>query len=38
MNYNEFLSYEGLKKLWEIIKSTFVAKEEGKGLSSKDFT
>jgi hypothetical protein len=38
MNYNEFLSYEGLKKLWEIIKSTFVAKEEGKGLSTNDYT
>ena len=33
-----FLDKNGLQRFWEIILSKFVAKEEGKGLSSNDFT
>ena len=33
-----FLDKIGLQRFWEIILSKFVAKEEGKGLSSNDYT
>lgn len=33
-----FLNASGLARLWAKIKSTFVAKESGKGLSSNDYT
>lgn len=34
----KFLDYEGLKKVFNLIKANFVGKEAGKGLSSNDFT
>lgn len=34
----KFLDYNGLTYLWNKIKSTFVAKESGKGLSTNDYT
>lgn len=34
----KFLGKTGLTQVWEKAKSTFVAAEEGKGLSSNDFT
>ena len=34
----QYLSKAGLTKLWGIISTTFVAKEDGKGLSTEDFT
>lgn len=33
-----FLDKSGLQRFWEIILSKFVAKEEGKSLSSNDYT
>ena len=34
----KFLDQDGLSYVWDKIKSRFVASEEGKGLSSNDFT
>lgn len=34
----KFLDYDGLLYFWSKIKSAFVAKESGKGLSTNDFT
>lgn len=34
----KYLDNTGLTYFWEKIKSKFVAKENGKGLSSNDFT
>ena len=33
-----YLDNAGLEKLWNLIKSTFVAKVSGKGLSTNDYT
>jgi hypothetical protein len=38
INDNKYLNYDGLVTLWSNIKDKFVAKEDGKGLSSNDFT
>lgn len=35
---DSFLSKDGVSHLWEKIKSKFVAKESGKGLSTNDYT
>ena len=35
---SKYLDKDGVTKLWNKIKSTFVAKETGKGLSTNDFT
>lgn len=35
---NKYLTLTGLQTLWNKIKSTFVAQETGKGLSTNDFT
>lgn len=35
---NKFLNQNGLLYLWQKIKNMFVAKEDGKGLSSNDYT
>lgn len=35
---NKFLDNDGLLYLWNLIKSKFVAKESGKGLSTNDYT
>lgn len=34
----KFLDADGLKQVWDTAKGTFVKKEEGKGLSSNDFS
>lgn len=34
----KYLSEAGLRHLWERIRASFVAREEGKGLSSNDYT
>lgn len=34
----EMLSKDGLQKVWNAAKNKFVAKEDGKGLSTNDFT
>lgn len=34
----KYLSDNGLQHLWNKIKSFFVAKEDGKGLSTNDYT
>lgn len=38
MAEEKVLKTSGLLHLWDIIKSSFVAKESGKGLSSNDYT
>jgi hypothetical protein len=35
---NKFLGINGVKKLWSLALAKFVTKEEGKGLSSNDYT
>ena len=35
---SKYLDTTGVTKLWEKIKTKFVAKESGKGLSTNDFT
>lgn len=35
---SKYLDDAGVAKIWEKIKSTFVAKENNKGLSTNDFT
>lgn len=34
----DYLNFEGVQRLWTKIVNKFVAKEDGKGLSSNDYT